>query len=179
MSHDNNINSLYTMKSSNGRVDIMKSCIEPPTKDLFALYDKIPSNQCSDFREPTLGLWDDTTLSTLFFSKKNIIILQNGIRAGVYQKSNGQYTVGEQDCDALKIIMRSVFLQNSANKVDHITEQISALNSLVLKYAIHQVYSEAQGYVKYLYDASNMYTPMAPPVMSAPHNKQLFLKTFF
>ena len=178
MNHVNSLNGANT-KSSNGRVDLMKTCGEPKTQDLFALYDKIPSHQCADFREPTLGLWDDTTLSTLFFSNKNIIILQNGIRAGVFKRSNGQYTVGAQDCDSLKIIMRSIFLQHSANRIDNITEQIVELNSLVLKYAIHQVYSEAQGYVKYLYDASNMYTPIAPPIMSKTSDKQLFLKSFF
>ena len=73
--------------------------------------------------------------------------------------------------------MRSVFLQHSVNQPNNISQQIAELNKIVLNYCIQQVYSEAQGYVKYLYDASNMYTPMAPPVMSAPHNKQLFLLT--
>ena len=61
MNHVNSLNGANT-KSSNGRVDLMKTCGEPKTQDLFALYDKIPSHQCADFREPTLGLWDDTTL---------------------------------------------------------------------------------------------------------------------
>lgn len=166
-------------QSSNGRVNLMKGCEGPKTKDLFAMYDKIPSNQPSGFREPTLGLWDDTQLSRLFFSKENVIILQNGIRAGVYKMSKSQYVVDNQDIDSLKIIMRSIFLQHSANMVNHITEQIVELNDMVLKYAIKQVYGEAQGYIKYLHDASTMYTPMAPPIMSSTSDKQLFLKTFF
>lgn len=166
----------YDEKSSNGRVNI---CHETKTKDLFAMYDKIPSNQPSSLREPTLGLWDDTQLSKLFFSKENVSILQNGIRHGVYQMSKSQYTVDNQDVDSLKIIMRSVFLQHSANMCDNITEQIAELNQMILQFAIKQVYGEAQGYIKYLYDASNMYTPMAPPAMSSTHDKQLFLKTFF
>jgi hypothetical protein len=182
MNRQNNIdtidilNSMNIPKSTNGRVNI----IEPKTKDLFALYDKIPTlQQCASYREPTLGLWDETLLSKLFFSKENMVILQNGIRAGVYRKSNGQYTIGDQDCDSLKIIMRSIFLQYSANQATHITDQISELNDIVLKYAVYQVYSEAQGYLKYLYDASNMYTPMTPPVMASTNDKQLQLKTFF
>jgi hypothetical protein len=87
--------------------------------------------------------------------------------------------IGVQDLDALKIIMRSVFLQFSANQLTHITEQIQELNSVVLNYAVKQVYGEAQGYIKYLYDASNMYTPLAPPVMSSTNDKQLELKSFF
>jgi hypothetical protein len=170
------LSNMNTKKTTNGRVNI----IEPKTTDLFALYDKIPTlQQCASYREPTLGLWDDTPLSKLFFSKQNMIILQNGIRAGVHRKSNGQYTIGLQDCDPLKIVMRSIFLQFSANQDTHITDQIRELNDLVLKYAVHQVYSEAQGYIKYLYDASNMYTPIAPPIMASTNDKQLQLKTFF
>ena len=119
-------------KTTNGRVDIKT----PNTSDLFKMYDKIPANQCVTFRNPTEGLWDDTSLSIAFFSKENIQILQNGIRAGVYKKSNGQYTIGPQDCDSLKIIMRSVFLQHAANQVNNIPEQINQLNKMVLNYCI-------------------------------------------
>ena len=99
-------------KVNNGRVDIKT----PNTSKLFQMYDKIPANQCVTFRNPTEGLWDETPLSQAFFSQQNIQMLQNGIRAGVYNRSNGQYVIGPQDCDSLKIIMRSVFLQQSANQ---------------------------------------------------------------
>ena len=111
-------------KTNNGRVDIKT----PNTSKLFQMYDKIPANQCTTFRSATEGLWDSTTLSQVFFSEQNIQIIQNGIRAGVYKRSNGQYTIGPQDCDSLKIIMRSVFLQYSANQPNNITEQIAELN---------------------------------------------------
>jgi hypothetical protein len=163
-------------RSTNGRVNLLA---QPKTTDLFAMYDKIPSNQPSTFREPTLGLWDDTQLSKLFFSKENVTILQNGIRYGVFRASKEQYTVDNQDVDALKIIMRSVFLQHSANMANNVTEQITELNNLVLQYSVKQVYGEAQGYIKYLEDASTMYTPIAPPMMSSTNDKQLFLKSFF
>jgi hypothetical protein len=144
-------------KINNGRVDIKS----PDTSSLFEMYDKIPANQCATFRNATEGLWDETTLSTAFFSLENIKILQNGIRAGVYQKSNGQYLVGPQDCDSLKIIMRSVYLQHSANQLKNITQQIIELNKIVLDFAVKQVYSEAQSYMKYLDDASTLVVPIA------------------
>ena len=125
---------------SNGRVDIKT----PNTSDLFKMYDKIPANQCVTFRNPTEGLWNDTTLSITFLSQQNIQMLQNGIRAGVYKKSNGQYTIGQQDCDSLKIIMRSVYLQYAANQKNNISEQVAELNNIVLNYCVQQVYIEAQ-----------------------------------
>jgi len=163
------------MQSSNGRVDIKS----PSTCDLFKMYDKIPANQCATFRSPTEGLWDDTKLSEVFFSRENIQILQNGIRAGVFQRSNGQYTIGQQDCDSLKIVMRSVFLQNASNKPFNIKGQVEQLNNIVLNYCIQQVYSEAQGYMKYLDDASTLVVPLSNPMVESTYDKQLELKPWF
>ena len=163
------------MNTYNGRVDIKS----PSTSQLFTMYDKIPARQCTTFRNPTEGLWDDTMLSTVFFSFENIQLIQNGIRAGVYKRSNGQYTIGPQDCDALKIVMRSIFLQYAANKGQHISEQVEALNQMVLNYCIQQVYGEAQGYLKYLDDASTLVVPIAPPVMANNTDRELEFKRWF
>lgn len=163
------------MQSSNGRVDIKS----PSTCDLFKMYDKIPANQCATFRSPTEGLWDDTKLSEVFFSNYNIQILQNGIRRGVYESSNGQYMIGQQDCDSLKIVMRSVYLQNASNKPFNIKGQVEQLNRIVLNYCIQQVYGEAQGYMKYLDDASTLVVPLANPMVESTYDKQLELKPFF
>ena len=167
------------MKSSNGRVNILKKQ-QPDICNLFALYDKIPANHCSTLREPTLGLWNDTQLSRAFFSDKNIQIIQNGIRAGVYERSNKQYIVGAQDCDSLKIIMRSVFLQHAVNQPMNIKGQIEELNKIVLEYCIYQVYGEAQGYMKYLYDVSTLAVPLAHPVQATQFDRKDFkLKAWF
>jgi hypothetical protein len=162
-------------KVNNGRVDIKS----PNTSTLFQMYDKIPANQCVTFRNATEGLWTSNSLSNAFFSQQNIQIIQNGIRAGVYHRSNGQYTIGPQDCDSLKIVMRSVFLQYSANQPNNITEQISQLNKIVLEYCIQQVYSEAQGYMKYINDASTLVVPISHPVMANENDRQLELKPWF
>jgi hypothetical protein len=167
------------MKSSNGRVDIINK-EGPDLCNLFAMYDKIPANQCSTFREPTLGVWDENDLSKTFFSESNIKIIQNGIRAGVYKASNGQYTIGEQDCDSLKIIMRSIYLQHAANQENNIKGQIMELNKMVLEYCVHQVYSEAQGYVKYLRDVSTLAVPLAHPIQATQFDRKDFkLKPWF
>ena len=162
-------------KVTNGRVDIKT----PNTSTLFQMYDKIPANQCVTFRNATEGLWSSTPLSQAFFSQQNILMIQNGIRAGVYNRSNGQYVIGPQDCDSLKIIMRSVFLQHSANQPNNFQYQITELNKIVLNYCIQQVYSEAQGYMKYINDVSTLVVPIAPPVMTSDNDKQLELKPWF
>ena len=160
---------------NNGRIDIKS----PNTNALFQMYDKIPANQCVTFRNATEGLWTATSLSQGFFSQQDIQMLQNGIRSGVYNRSNGQYTIGLQDCDSLKIIMRSVFLQHAANQPHNIQSQILQLNKIVLEYCIQQVYSEAQGYMKYISDVSTLVVPIAHPVMASNNDRQLELKSWF
>jgi len=165
---------MNTSQITNGRVDILNK--QPPDLSyLFAMYDKIPANQCTTFRDPTQGLWNDSPLSATFFSKQNIQIIQNGIRAGVYQKSNQQYIIGNQDCDTLKIIMRSIFLQHASNQLDNVTLQVNQLNQMVLDYCIFHVFSEAKGYMKYLYDVSTLAVPMSTPVVASQKDKNTYL----
>lgn len=163
------------MNALNGRVNIKSQ----NTSNLFKMYDKIPAHQCSTFRNPTEGLWSETVLSRVFFSIDNIQVLQNGIRAGVYKRSNGQYLIGPQDCDSLKIVMRSIFLQYSANLSNDISSQVTELNKLVLNYCVQQVYGEAQGYMKYINDVSTLVVPLAHPIMPDNTDRQLEFKHWF
>jgi len=162
------------MNYNNGRVTFPKNDTIP-----FALYDKIPVNQCTTYQEPLLGIWDDSTLSKVYFSQENVQIIQNGIRAGVYQQSNNQYIIGNQNCDTLKIIMRSVYLQHSINNKQHIKKQIENLNKIVLDYCVTNILGEAQGYLTYIKDVSTLATPMDRPVMTSTNDKQLLLKEWF
>jgi hypothetical protein len=162
-------------KVNNGRVNIKT----PNTSALFQMYDKIPANQCVTYRNATEGLWNETSLSQAYFSQQNIQIIQNGIRSGVYERSNGQYLIGPQDCDSLKIIMRSVFLQHAANQLNNIPQQIAELNKIVLNYCIQQVYSEAQGYMKYVDDVSTLVVPIAHPVQATSSDRTLEFKGWF
>jgi hypothetical protein len=159
----------------NGRVNIL----QPDTQKQFALYDRIPAHQPSAYRDALQGNWKDSPLSLAYFSKENIMMIQNGIRKGVYDKSKGQYLVGNQSEDILKVIMRSTFLQYSANMPDKIADQIKSLNKIVLDYCIKQVYGEAQGYQQYLYDASTLVVPIERPVLSSTEDKTLEWKRWF
>jgi hypothetical protein len=75
--------------------------------------------------------------------------------------------------------MRSVFLQYAANQPNNITQQDEELNKLVLEYCIQQVYSEAQGYITYVNDASTLVVPIERPVMTSNNDRQLELKSWF
>ena len=161
--------------NTNGRVNIM----DQNTSAVFTLSDHIPVNDKSDFREALNGSWSNTPLSDTFFSRENINMLQNGLRYGVYEKSNNQFVIGNQNNDELKIIMRSIFLQNSKNLPTNITEQIVNLNNKVLDYGVNQIYGEVESYMKYKRDASSLVSPMELPSLTKENDKQLEYKTFF
>jgi hypothetical protein len=167
---------MFSTFQNNGRVNIKT----PNTEILFKMKDKIPVNQHpTSYRNALNGLWNETELSNAFFSSKNIELLQNGIRYGVYNLSKEQYLIGPQNDDNLKIIMRSIYLQYGANQPNNITEQINELNKIVLNFCIQQVYNEAQGYLKYINDISTLVVPIEHPVMANNTDRTLEFKGWF
>lgn len=165
---------------SNGRVNILG----PNTPYQFTLFKNPGMNGESDkitsYNNALTGNWTNSLLSNTFFSKANQIIIQNGIRAGVFKVSNGRYNVGPQDETNLKIVMRSIFLQNAKNDPRNIQQQIILLNNLVYEYCIPQVFSEATSYIKYRNDVSVLAVPGALPIYSnIKGSKQLELKPWF
>jgi hypothetical protein len=171
-----NDSSILNVSKYNGRVDIIQ---EPPANVRFQMQEKIAvRNKATSYREALSGQWENNMLSQVFFSEGNIQILQNGIRAGVYKKSNGQINVPPQNIDALKIIMRSTYLQHAEHYPDKITEQVERLNSIVLEYCVKTVYGEAIGYLKYRQDQSSLVVPMDHPISNDREYKQLELKPY-
>jgi hypothetical protein len=75
--------------------------------------------------------------------------------------------------------MRSVFLQHASNQPTNLPEQIAALNEIVLNYCIQQVYSEAQGYMKYVDDVSTLVVPIAHPVQASNTDRTIEFKNWF
>lgn len=164
------------MSKYNGRVDIIQ---EPPADIVFKMQEKISiRNKATSYREALSGQWEDNILSQVFFSAENIQILQNGIRAGVYKKSNGQINVPQQNIDALKIIMRSTYLQYAEHIPNNIKQQVERLNNIVLDYCVKSVYGEAIGYLKYKQDQSSLVVPIDHPIPTDREYKQLELKPY-
>lgn len=159
----------------NGRVNI--SGYNPDAR--FQLYDRIPAgNNNTGYQEALTGNWSSNKLSNQFFSKQNIENLQQLMKRGVYQRSNGKIQIGNQDEDTLKIIMRSIFLQHSTNLPFDIDGQVKAINKLVLDYSIPQLCSEARAYIKYKHDVSTLVTPIQRPV-STYKDQSLEFKGWF
>ena len=158
---------------ANGRVDILG-----PIGPAFGFADRIPLKPCISYREALTGQLENSLLSCTFFSDNNIQYLQNKIRVGVFERSNGNFKIGEQDCDELKIIMRAIFLEHSNNLPTRIEQQINVLNEKVLYFAVDQVYQSAVSYLKYIRDASTIADPLPRGVNTSPQTNTLELGKF-
>jgi hypothetical protein len=135
-------------------------------KDSRTMYDNLKYTQ------------QNTVVSNLFFSVKNVQIIQNGIRAGVFKMSEEKYTIDTQNPDTLNIIMRAIYLQNSMNTPDNVTEQLEDLNRIVIQYCVPRIYDEVKGYMKYKEDASTLAVPLDKP-MSVYIDRSVEFKRFF
>jgi hypothetical protein len=82
----------------------------------FFLQDKIVKDSRTTYDNLKYSQ-QNTVVSNLFFSAKNAEIIQNGIRAGVYRMSGEKYIIDNQNTDALNVIMRAIYLQNSLTRL--------------------------------------------------------------
>lgn len=169
-----NLNDHFMNK--NGRIDI----ITQQQLESNDLIQKSLLERQDGFEDALNGGWQNTNLSRAFFSDKNIKIVQNGIRAGVYEMSKGMYNVGYQDTTIIKIIMRNTFLEYAKHVPKKETEEIKMLNDLVLEYCIKTVYNEAVAYVKYKNDVSMLPVPGdLPSYTNTKGDNSLEYKQFF
>lgn len=146
--------------AANGRIDI----VQPPSIDQrFLMYERTAKeNKATDYRKgaPIYGK-EQTVLSTAFFSAPNVRILQNALRADVYELSNGKFSIPEQNEDQLLQIMDGMFYQYARfDPAKSVREQIDGLNKRVLAYIVPYLYNEAVAYFKYIRDASTLVTPI-------------------
>lgn len=155
-------NNILNYDQYNGRVNLL----DDSNPDLrFQMAEKIGvKNKASEYRDALVGMQENSVLANNYFSEANVQILQNGLRAGVYEMSNKKIVVPPQNIDNLKIIMRSTYLQYAKHSTtEPIRDQIQKLNQYVLDYAIPSVANEAQGYLNYMRDQSTLVMPMARP----------------
>jgi hypothetical protein len=145
----------------NGRVTYQNN--EPQIKD-FSMIDK-GNEKMNNFQvEALYGIQETSQLNHLFFSKKNMDIIQDMIRYNVYVKSDNRFIIDKQSDVELEIIMRSIYLQYSPNLLTNIKEQIQYLNGLVKDWCTQQIIPEIEQYNGYLKEIEYMPVPIDLPL---------------
>jgi hypothetical protein len=159
-------------QNQNGRIDLVSS-----GTPLF-LQDQIKIDDKTNYYNTIKYSLEPSLLSKTFLSYENRIIIQNGIKAGVYKLSNQKYIIDKQDDDVLNSIMTGIYLQYALNKPDNIKQQVDDLNKMVIQYCVPKVFGEVKGYMQYKFDASTLVVPLTNP-MSTYNSKELVSNNFF
>jgi len=147
-----------------------------PGSHIFTIDDDGLSD--SNTRHLFKNLYGETLLTSLFFSKLNILNIQNVIKFNVHKETN--YIIDKQSMNELMIIMRAVFLEYSRHPklitpdmpqdekdvlLMKYKMEVSRLNTIVINQVVPSIISQLQQYVDYLKDASEQ-----PYYMDKPEN---------
>jgi hypothetical protein len=104
-------------------------------------------------------------ISNLFFCPNNVNILQDGIRYKVWKETDQRFTIGRQNDNELRIVMRSIYFQYAKHQPNDVVGQVRDLNTKVLEWVVPEVVSNLRQYERYKVDASQMPMPLAHPTM--------------
>ena len=96
---------------------------------------------------------DGGLLSQVFFSHRNVEVLQTSLRYRVYRESGGKFVVGRQSDVELLSIMRDIYESSPRHVPDHeVIEVTKRLNEHVLSRAVPNVLSAVRFHDYYLKD---------------------------
>lgn len=113
---------------------------------------------------------EQTLLTSMYFSNKNVGNIQNLIKLLVYKETN--YVLDNQSRTELIIVMRSVYLEYSNHPqiinqdtpeiqkqqlYKLYTKEVARLNDIVVNLIVPKVISQVQQYLDYLRDANSTY----------------------
>ena len=101
-----------------------------------------------------------TDVSSIFFSDKNIELLQYGIRNKILNSTNGKYNIGKQSDIDLKIIMRSIYFQHGKNAPNNINAQVLDLNTRVIEWCVPEILSNIKQSEHYIMDNITLPIPL-------------------
>jgi hypothetical protein len=130
----------------------------------FTMIDKSGEKKKNFQVESLYGIQETSELNHIFFSKKNMDLIQDMIRYNVYIKSDKRFIIDRQSDIELQIVMRGIYLQYSPNLQNKIREQLEYLNGLVRDWCTEQIIPEVEQYVGYMKEIEYMPVPIDLPV---------------
>ena len=96
---------------------------------------------------------EEGLLAQVFFSQRNVDVIQTSLRYRVYRESGGQFVVGRQSDVALLSIMRDIYESSPRHVPDNeVVSATKVLNEHVLRKAVPNVLSAVRFHDYYLKD---------------------------
>ncbi len=116
-------------------------------------------------RQATQGFFEKNEITKIFFSDENMSRIQKKIKEEVYKRTNGQYTLDEdQDESDLMIVMRAIYLDKCKNLNEQPIRQVKLLNQQTVDYIVPDMITNIKQYFGYVKDINKPLTPMMRPM---------------
>jgi len=111
------------------------------------------------------GLQEDSELSKLFFSDKNMARIQKKIKEEIFKRTKGQFRLDvDQDQQDLLLAMRSVYLDHARFLPGQTIRQVKRLNDRVIEETVPPMITEIKQYYGYLKEINKPLSPIARPI---------------
>lgn len=162
----------------NGKVNLIT---QPDIDTVIRMHERIQQkNKALPVANSMSGIWEPNALTNAYLSPQNVQIIQNAIRAKIYELSEERFFIMPPNVNNLTIIMRSYYLQyvRHYDNVEDIRAEIVRLNNMVIKDCVDRVFSECQAYVRYCEDQSTMAMPLDMPKKIDRDYKHLQIRVF-
>jgi hypothetical protein len=157
---DKNRSKELLTKIKNGRINILGT---PISRTQFPLFIESNKGNTTYKQEALKSILGKSKLHNLFFSKTNINHIQQTIIKEVWLQSNKKHLITRQSDMELKIVMRSIFLQNGKHNFNNIIKQIKVLNQIIIDYCVPNILSNIELYLGYKKHISFLPEPLPPP----------------
>lgn len=111
-------------------------------------------------------------ISNTFFSRANIQMIQNGIRANVNRITSE--VISEQDETQILLVMRFIYFKYSKHLPYNIPAQIKDLNTYTINYIYPLIVSEMKQYVHYIQDSYSSLRPQEYPEQTLSYGQRQY-----
>jgi hypothetical protein len=109
------------------------------------------------------GVQTKNSLNRLFFSDKNLKLIQKMLKTCIYKKTNGKVIIEDQDDTDLINIMRSVYFEYARNLPFDVKDQVVELNNIVLSKTVSTIITNIKQYYSYIRDITLPLNPLERP----------------
>ena len=118
--------------------------------------------------DATKGIIEETLVTKILFSPKNIEALQNSIRYYVFKKT--QKNISNQSDEQLYIIIRAIALQFGNFVVPDPLKEVNRLNMMIIDKCVNNIVVELLEYNQYVNDLSKLPIPLENPHYANKNN---------
>lgn len=120
------------------------------------------------------GNQEDTILSYLFFSKRNIENLMIKIRKAVYYNTEEKIIIPDQNIKDLFIVMRAIYLKYAIHSSKDLVKQIDDLNERVMYEIMTDVIENAKFSYKFKNTNFEEFIPIPLPKRAGIKGKRVY-----